>query len=359
MATSTQYSPNVDLNKILLEAGASKTVYALVTPWTEAAKDRVFGNAGSAVRLSYLQQFREAWTGKQDSYHREFFETWLEWSKKAVELDADIWAFQYPTAGASEPLRHLIYDLAARTLGKARVHVFAGEYEGYKAMAEAAGLELVEHDRDIDAIPENIADLATQVYDDDLFFISQPSAIDGNVWEGFNGFLEAMPAQSVVADVTYVGSVPRAAIKERFNLNSPAIRNIVFSLSKPFGCYYDRIGGMLARKEDPGMFGNKWFKNLTSIALGTALMRNHSVFDIPERMRDLQEQAAKEVSRQLGANFVPSHVTLLATSKDRQTGPLAEYLERSGRSRVCLTPRLSELLAACNRRSKWSAEDGQ
>ena len=85
MATSTQYSPNVDLNKILLEAGASKTVYALVTPWTEAAKDRVFGNAGSAVRLSYLQQFREAWTGKQDSYHREFFETWLEWSKKAVD----------------------------------------------------------------------------------------------------------------------------------------------------------------------------------------------------------------------------------------------------------------------------------
>ena len=38
MATSTQYNPNQNLNAVLLDAGLSKTVYALVTPETERAK---------------------------------------------------------------------------------------------------------------------------------------------------------------------------------------------------------------------------------------------------------------------------------------------------------------------------------
>lgn len=357
MSTTTQYSPDLDLNRMLLEAGASKTVYALVAPWTEHAKARVLGNQGGDARLAYLQQFREAWTGKQDAYHREFFDTWIEWAGRVVDLDPQIWTFRYPTAGASEPIRHLVYDLASRTHGKGRVHVFAGEYEGYRAMAEAAGLDLLEHDRDMDGIPENIADLAGQVREGDLFFISQPSAIDGNVWRHFNDFVDAMPDRSVIADVTYVGAVPRTAVTERFDLDAPSVRNIVFSLSKPFGCYYDRIGGMFARDEDPGMFGNRWFKNLTSIALGTDLMRNHHVFDIPERMQDLQKQASREISGRLGITLTPSHVTLLATSEERKRGALAAYLERAGRSRVCLTPRLSELLTASNRRSRWNAEE--
>lgn len=356
MTTTTQYNPDHDLNAALAKVGASKTVYALVTPWTEAAKARVFGNSGSEERLAYLEQFREAWTGKQDAYHREFFDVWCDWSKRVVDLDRDAWPFSYPTAGASEPIRHLIYDLAARSLGKARIHVFSGEYEGYKAMAEAAGLELVEHDRDMDAIPENIADLAVQIHDDDLFFVSQPSAIDGNIWNGFNDFVEAMPEESVVADVTYVGAVPRDSVKERFDLNAASIRNVVFSLSKPFGCYYDRIGGVFARQQDAGLFGNQWFKNLTSLRLGTDLMRHHGVFDIPKLMGDLQQAAVREVGRELGMDLRPSDVILLATSNRREAGPMAEYLERAGRTRLCVTNRLCQMLMASNRRSRWGVE---
>ena len=349
MAIATQYSPDHDLNAVLLNAGASKTVYALVTPWTEAAKSRVLGNLGSATRLEYLKQFREAWTGKQDAYHRDFFQTWFEWSAPLIDLDQAIWAFQYPTAGASEPLRHLIYDLAARTHGRGRVHGFAGEYEGYKAMAENSGLAYVEHERD--------AYLTVELDEDDLFFISQPSAIDGNVWPQFNDFVEAMPDNSIVADITYVGAIPKNAAKEKFNLNSPSIRNIVFSLSKPFGVYYDRIGGMLARSEDAGMFGSKWFKNLTSLSLGVDLMKNHSVFDLPKLLHDLQKQATRSVSRDLGIDLEPSHVTLLANGRPREDHPISSYLERAGRIRVCLSPHLYELLKACNKRSKWGAED--
>ena len=34
IATTTQYNPDHDLNATLAKVGASKTVYALVTPWT-------------------------------------------------------------------------------------------------------------------------------------------------------------------------------------------------------------------------------------------------------------------------------------------------------------------------------------
>ena len=85
MATSTQYNPNRDLNERLLAVGASKTVYALVTPQIEAAKATVFGDNDSTQREDYLDQFRDAWTAKQDAYHEEFFDVWHEWSKPVID----------------------------------------------------------------------------------------------------------------------------------------------------------------------------------------------------------------------------------------------------------------------------------
>ena len=213
MATSTQYNPQAEPNAKLLAAGASKTVYALVDPTViERMKDNLFGSQETVRRERYFNQFREAWTGKQDQYHENFFNTWHEWSHRLVTLDRKMFPFAYPTAGASEPLRHIIYDYSssARIDGfKPRIHVFAGEYEGYKAMAEAARIEVVEHFRGdwegvADALPEN-----------EWFFLSQPSAIDGNVWLHANDFLTRLGQKSekprVIMDLTYVGAVPSSA----------------------------------------------------------------------------------------------------------------------------------------------------
>jgi hypothetical protein len=113
VTTTTQYNPNVALNVRLNQAGGSKTIYALVTPETEATKAAILGNATKAgsdsARAAHLEQFRDAWTSKQDKYHEAFFDTWHEWSAPLVDLDRDQFPFAYPTAGASEPLRHLIY----------------------------------------------------------------------------------------------------------------------------------------------------------------------------------------------------------------------------------------------------------
>ena len=337
MSTATQYNPQVDLNKQLLDIGLSKTVYALVTPETEAIKAKVFGDAGTVDREEYLSQFREAWTGKQDAYHEEFFSKWQDWSAPVVDLDRVNFPFYYPTAGASEPLRQIIFDVAANSTfhRPTFVHVFKGEYEGYKAMAEAAGLHVIEHDR---ADWREVGGRVSATGERGLFFISQPSAIDGNVWEHFNDFVKTVPHNSLVADVTYVGAVPQKAIKERFNLNTPSIRNVVFSLSKPFGCYYDRIGGVFSREEDLGLFGNKWFKNLTSLRIGTKLMETYGVFRYPEFYVVEQNFLIRNAQSKLGLNFNASDVFILATGESDESTPLTDYLRRAGKLRVCLTP---------------------
>lgn len=359
MATSTQYNPNAALNATLLKCGASKTVYALVSPLTEAAKTAMLGSghgAGQdADRAAYLSMFRGAWTGKQDALHEEFFDTWVDWSERVVNFNRSDFPFYYPTAGASEALRHIIYDFALRNKGTMLpplLHIFEGEYEGYKAMAEAAGVQVMEWKR------SEWTQLVERLNQGHLGWshlvcISQPSAIDGNVWRPLNFMLDAIKMPNcVVMDVTYVGAIPN--IDTRINLTSKAIRNVVFSLSKPFGCYYDRIGGVWFREEDAGLFGNKWFKNLTSLALGTALMKANDVFALPRAYGKLQDEAAESVSQDLGIELIPSQVYILATSDGTPIDPndsrydpaMVAYLRRpaTGPVRVCLTPLMAELL---------------
>jgi hypothetical protein len=349
VATTTQHNPNAALNARLNQAGASKTIYALVTPETEATKAALLGNADPAgadpARAAYLEQFRDAWTAKQDALHEAFFDTWHEWSAPLVDLDRGLYPFAYPTAGASEPLRHLIYaygNMARRDGFVPRVHVFKGEYEGYKAYAEAALIAVVEHDR------RDWRQVAETLPDTEWFFLSQPSAIDGNVWPDANSFLELLSARSgpprVIMDLTYVGAIAQAPA-ERIAVGLPCVRDVVISLSKPFGVYYDRIGGVFCRRLDLGLFGNKWFKSLTALQLGVALMQRHDVFALPRRYAEVQRRQAAMAGQSLGLELVPSDVYLLATAAAEQhtNSALADYLrripsDRSTRLRLCLTP---------------------
>lgn len=337
-----------EFNTILSNAGASKGVFALTSEEAENAKAAVFGNHDDDARGEYLDRFRHAWTSKQNAYHRTFFERWMTWSAPVVDFDPDLWAYQYPTAGASEALRHIIYQRVADHAGSPRIHFFEGEYEGYMKMAEAAGLHWIEHPRPEGQGPDTDLDfkrIAHSMVSGDLFFLSQPSAIDGNVWDEYQTFVDTMPAESLVVDVTYVGSVQEDAIKQRFDLNAPSIQNVVFSLSKPFGVYYDRIGGVFARKEDPGLYGNMWFKNLTSLMIGERLMTDHSVFDVPNRLRPIQIQALENVSNALGIKLKPSQVVLLGNARVDKTDPLSLYLKRGRRVRLCVTEEMFNLLS--------------
>jgi hypothetical protein len=153
-----------------------------------------------------------------------------------------------------------------------------------------------------------------------------------------------------VLDVTYVGSITEPP-SMRIAADSPSVQALAFSLSKPFGVYYDRIGGVLCRQAMPSLFGNQWFKNLTSLQLGTALLDHHDVFDLPRRYKQVQREAAARVGHRLGLNLSPSDVCVLAqadayATTDRE---LAAFLRRpagdpNASLRLCLTPTMAEMI---------------
>ncbi len=175
------------LNKLLADTGVSKIVYALVMPETEQTIDAVLdgieaGPDGSG-REAYHAMFREAWTQKQDAVHGEFFDRWLEWTQPVVSMESTSFAYRYPTSGASEGLREAIHAYGARARVEnfePTIHVFDGEYEGYAAYARAAAIPLVAHRR------SRWQEAIETMRPTDQFYISQPSGIDGCVWDEFD-----------------------------------------------------------------------------------------------------------------------------------------------------------------------------
>jgi hypothetical protein len=242
---------NLDVDQRVRRAGASKTVYALVTPHTEAAKHLIFGNCvvdPDGARRRHLEQFRDAWTGKQFISHEVFMERWTAWAAPLVAMGSAL-RCRYPTSGASEALFHVISGYGNRARNERFVpelHVFAGEYEGYRAYAEACGITVIEHAR------VNWEVAARQLPRTALFCLSQPSAIDGNLWPHANAFLAALATcdrARLVLDLTYVGAIAHDP-GERIAADGAALQAVVFSLSKPFGVYYDRIGGIFLPRPD-------------------------------------------------------------------------------------------------------------
>jgi hypothetical protein len=101
----------------------------------------------------------------------------------------------------------------------------------------------------------------------------------------------------------------------------------------------------------PSLFGNQWFKNLTSLQLGQALLDRHDVFDLPRRYRSVQHEAAARVGRHLGLSLSPCDVNVLAQADVNATTDraLAAFLRRpAGEAnaplRLCLTPTMAELI---------------
>lgn len=350
---------NQDIKQALLDVGASGTIYSLVMPETEEAISFIIDGGTPAHSTTeefeiarnteYFSMYHEPWTQKQDEMHEAYFKKWFEWSAPVVTINKDDFPHQYPTAGASEGIFKLMAEYAAKYSGsslKPTIHVFEGEYEGFPAFADSLNLNVMRHKR------EDWKNIANKIDKGEQFWISQPSAINGMVWENFDAFVtlinEKNPSAEIVPDLTYVGSVAR---NFNIDLTSPNIKSVIFSHSKPFGLYYHRVGGVISKENKPSLFGNKWFKNLQSLKIATEMMERHGVHDLPRQYRAIQEQAAKEVSRLLGNNtkLEAADVNLLGIAKpSTQTGDLlANVLRGSGDEtviRLCLTPMMTTLI---------------
>ena len=294
--------------------------------------------------------------------HEGFFNTWLEWAKPIAQVAREEFIFRYPTAGASEGIRAVIEEYGSRASRRDKyepeIYIFNGEYEGYEAYAKAAYIPVRKHDRF--KWEHAVEDIANASRNKDVqIYLSQPSAIDGDVWAHYDAFVHALaekaPRAGVILDLTYVGCITR---ETKIRTAYPNIPVILFSLSKPMGAYYDRIGGLLAKSRIPdeepypGLWGNKWFKNLTSLAFGTEFMKRHHVYEMPRKYAPVQQKAILEFTRKMHARghtitLRPADVFILATgAMPPAPTEMLHYLERQGVGllRVCLTPTMSELI---------------
>jgi hypothetical protein len=328
-----------------LEAlGAIPSVYSLLFPETRVA----FEELRHAPGLE--QMYERAWTKRQDPLHHELLDRWMEWARPVLGPDVARFEHRYVAAGSSEAIRDSVAQHAATSFAfrrAPRVHVFAGEYEGYGAYARAHHCEVVVHDRD--------------TYEDSLtrrsrpgerFYLSAPSSIDGMLWPAYDDFLrfvsDRLPDMRVAVDLCYLGCVGSGAYE--ISIDAPAVDTVFFSLSKVFGVYYHRIGGALSTAPAPGLAGNVWFKNLLSIRLGVQLLERHGVFELAQRYRAQQEAVCERLREACGEGVRPSDVLLLAHQPAGDDSELdAHFARGTSTRRYCLTPALDAAIAESTR----------
>jgi Aminotransferase class I and II len=311
----------------------SRTVYSIYYPETRAVVDELWAERPHAL-------YERNYSKHQDALHHGCLDGWRAWAAAAGVTLGSGFPFHYPTAGASEAIHALMAFQA--THGGGRVHVFDGEYEGYAHTAAALGLGVVSHSRDPDVRARSLADSARA---GDVFWLSQPSAIDGNLWRDFTPYVERLaavaPGVALIVDLTYVGAV---AAPLPIDLDRPEVTAVTWSLSKPFGVYYHRIGGLLTRAEVPSLRGHLWFKNLFSLQLGERLMARYRPGELAARYRQRQHEAlehAREAGLIDGAAG-PSDVVMLAHGAAGDPR-FAEYRRGAG-LRFCLSPLMDRLI---------------
>ena len=295
------------------------TVYSLLIPETKAATEELWA---AAPHLLYERAF----DGGQEELPALMLDTWRRWSGMTL---GNAFPHEYVTAGASEAIKDLIVP------GN-RIHCFKGDYEGYRHIALARGVPYFEHERQVI--------FGDELLPGDQFFVTDPSSIDGEQWSDLDGWLEWMneqlPEVRIVIDSVYVGAVHRYS--PRNFERHPNVAAVILSLSKPFGIYYHRAGGVISRRVIPSLIGNKWFYNPFSIALATLLMRRYPVDEIPRRYAELQRRALESAirAREVPESAVPSNVFLLAKAAEGQK----EFRRTDRVYRFCLTPRMYEEL---------------
>lgn len=338
----------------------SRTVYSVVWPETESLVRRCMKEETEAM----LARHRGASTKRQDPMHEEFFEAWKGFAAGELRMPWGDFPHRYPCAGSSEAIREILRSALWHSQD---LVVFDGDYEGYETLAAMQGTPV--HRVTRERWRETLAEWArcgppwAASGRRAQWWISQPSSLDGNAWPDFAEWLDAVAGWgdrlAVWVDLCYLGVTTRPV---PVDLSAPHVAGVVFSLSKVMGTYYRRIGGCWSRTEQPGLWGNGWFKNIDSLYLGTRWL-NEPIFRSPEWRLRLAERQTAAMTRALaphaaaftraGVAWRPSDVALLvhastdamATFLDgdaaRWWGAAARGADPSSR-RLCIAPSLEE-----------------
>lgn len=241
----------------------------------------------------------------------------------------------YPTSGSSEGLFHILAKYKVK--GIKSINVLEGEYEGYSIQAKNLGMGV----NTVGPDEKNIDEIKPGVW-----FISNPSARDGNIIP--NEFIKKLcdSGHKIVLDLAYVG----ATKPHFFDISHENISEVVMSFSKPYGVFRFRMGGFVfSREEIPTLIGNKWFKDVVRLLQALKLAEEIGPSGLYDKYRPMQENIIKEINNDFKLNIKPSDSLLLAyLTKDdlkklnkKQLELIAPF-KRGNKYRFCLTPYFEE-----------------
>ena len=301
------------------------------TKFTKAIYSFTYSEVGELIEKLWLEKphhlYENNWLKAQDDRHIHFINEWKAWVKDVLQIPSDF-AHSYYCNGSSEAIKEA---LTMHSLSKnPTIHIFEGEYEGYEALAKNLNIKIVKHKR------ENWKNSITKIKEGDQFYISQPSSIDGNIWGDFNEFAKSVTCK-LMLDVAYLGATKHNNYK--INIYD-SIHTIFFSLSKPFGVYYHRIGGVISKESLPNLYGNKWFKNIFSVELGMRLLKKYKLGELPKSYVSYKQKILENYN-----SLSDCDVFLMATNMTKTKSNFSRLKTSKGYlNRYCLTPKLHEVI---------------
>lgn len=253
---------------------------------------------------------------------------------KDVIVGLKDFAHGYPSSGSSEAIFKYLAELRAK--GTTSIYTLEGEYEGYREYSKILGIDTTEVDLEKTS-PEKLKP--------GIWFISNPSARDGNIIPNktINDICNA--GHNIAMDYSYVGSTK----DYRHDATHPNVKVAFFSLSKPYGLFWERIGFAFSREPIESLFANKWFKDVRGLLIATNVMDKIGPSGLHPLYRDTQEKIVSQIAKDENIPLIPSDALLLGyvTEKDSREldarqKDLLEMFKRGKGYRVCITPSLEK-----------------
>ncbi len=232
---------------------------------------------------------------------------------------------RYPTAhGATDGILRLM----AGWVGKGemtRLGIIKGDYHDYVSQAESVGLT---KDR-IDMAPS--LSEAGEPLDGRVWFVSNPSAIDGN-WhdqEEWDQFVEA--GHKIVLDTAYADLTTKTP-DQSVDVSADNIIGLLSTISKPHGLVHQRYPGVVYTREDLKILSNATpYKQVDRLLIALELLEHFQPHQIAQIQKPRQLEICAAIGKVAQGEIIPSDVTLMATAKE-QLDPSFDYLRRSNGS---------------------------
>lgn len=290
---------------------ATRTVYCYYFPEIRKIIDKVVSNYPHNVFLSSIEP-------GLDDFHVPVIDKFIKFFEKEA-LGLANFPNKYFTDGSRQGIFSLLVELNYKE-PETPLYTLKGEYEGYKEYAIRIGSQIIETDE------ETIENLKPGI-----FFISNPSARDGNIIP--NEFIEKVcKYHRVVYDLAYLGLTQEYA----FDLTNPKIIAVFASMSKPFGIYYYRAGFAFTKQPLENLIANKWFKNIFSLLVTEAILENIKPRQLYSKYKPVQEKIVNILNKENNLSLKSSDAILLANTSI--SNPELEKYKRGSFYRLCLTP---------------------